>query len=70
MEDYNVRPMSFAVKSRISSDMFLLACTIWYTTPEETSSCHPGGDGDDEEEDETGGTESTESAEQEGEERN
>ena len=37
-------------------------------TPEETSSCHPGRADEDEEEDETGGTESTETAEQEGEE--
>jgi hypothetical protein len=37
-------------------------------TPEETSNCHPGRADEDEEEDETGGTESTETAEQEGEE--
>jgi hypothetical protein len=36
--------------------------------PEETSNCHPGRAYENEEEDETGGTESTETAEQEGEE--
>jgi hypothetical protein len=58
----------------------MLLVSIWlpmqerewnYThTPEETSSCHPGRADGDEEEDETGGTESTETAEQEGEELN